>query len=140
MVKFDHSAGNVQAALSIPDHRSDVLDAKVLFNIINQAVMVNKLFDDPDDAPSNLRTKTGVIEKILDEAKTDNERVYLVWEYSRLDLRMDTDKKLQHVLAGMTMLYKAVDGDEDKFVEKFISYKNEAKAHKSRQDNDEDDD
>lgn len=140
MVKFDHSAGNVQAALSIPDHRSDVLDAKVLFNIINQAIMVSKLFDDPDDAPSNLRTKTGVIEKILDEAKTDNERVYLVWEYSRLDLRMDTDKKLQHVLAGMTMLYKAVDGDEDKFVEKFISYKNEAKAHKSRQDNDEDDD
>lgn len=140
MVKFDHSAGNVQAALSIPDHRSDVLDAKVLFNIINQAIMVSKLFDDPDDAPSNLRTKTGVIEKILDEAKSDNERVYLVWEYSRLDLRMDTDKKLQHVLAGMTMLYKAVDGDEDKFVEKFISYKNEAKAHKSRQDNDEDDD
>ena len=140
MVKFDHSAGNVQAALSIPDHRSDVLDAKVLFNIINQAVMVNKLFDDPDDAPSNLSTKTGVIEKILDEAKTDNERVYLVWEYSRLDLRMDTDKKLQHVLAGMTMLYKAVDGDEDKFIEKFISYKNEAKAHKSRQADDEDDD
>lgn len=140
MVKFDHSAGNVQAALSIPDHRSDELDAKVLFNIINQAIMINTLFDNPDDAPSNLRTKTGLIERILDEAKSDNERVYLVWEYSRLDMRMDTDKKLQHVLAGMTMLYKAVDGDEDKFVEKFISYKNEAKAHKSRQDNDEDDD
>ena len=140
MVKFDHSAGNVQAALSIPDHRSDELDAKVLYNIINQAIMINTLFDNPDDAPSNLRTKTGLIERILDEAKSDNERVYLVWEYSRLDMRMDTDKKLQHVLAGMTMLYKAVDGDEDKFVEKFISYKNEAKAHKSRQDNDEDDD
>lgn len=140
MVKFDHSAGNVQAALSIPDHRSDVLDAKVLFNIINQAIMVNKLFDDPDDAPSNLRTKTGLIERILDEAKSDNERVYLVWEYSRLDLRLDTDKNLQQVLAGMTMLYKAVDGDEDKFVEKFISYKNEAKAHKDKHGDDEDDD
>ena len=140
MVTFNHSAGNVQAALSIPDHRSDILDAKVLFSIINQAMMIRDLFDDPNDAPSNLRTKTGLIERILDEAKSDNERVYLVWEYSRLDLRMDTDKKLQQVLAGMTMLYKAVDGDEDKFVEKFISYKNEAKAHKDKHGDDEDDD
>lgn len=140
MVKFDHTQRDVQRALSIPDDRSDVLDAKVLFNIINQAIMVNELFDDPDDAPSNLRTKTGLMERILDEANTDNERVYLVWEFSRLDLRMDTDKHLKHVLAGMAMLYKAVDGDEDKFTEKFITYKREAKAHKDRHADDEDDD
>jgi hypothetical protein len=140
MVTFDHTQRDVQRALSIPDHRSDVLDAKVLFSMINQAMMIHQLFDTPDDAPLNLRTKTGIMERILDEAESDNERIYLVWEYSRMDLRMDTDKKLQHVLAGMTMLYKAVDGDEDKFVEKFITYKNEAKAHKDRHDDDEDDD
>lgn len=139
MVKFDHSAGNVQAALSIPDDRSDVLDAMVLYSIINQAIMVDTLFDNPKEAPMNLRTKTGIIERILESAENDNETAYLVWEFARLDIRMDTDKKLQHVLAGMTMLYKAVDGDEDKFVEKFVTYKREAKA-RMQNGEDEDDD
>ena len=139
MVKFDHSAGNVQAALSIPDDRSDVLDAMVLYSMINQAIMIDTLFDNPKDAPMNLRTKTGIIERILESAENDNETAYLVWEFARLDLRIDTDKKLQHVLAGMTMLYKAVDGDEDKFVEKFVSYKREAKA-RMQNGEDEDDD
>lgn len=139
MVKFDHSAGNVQAALSIPDERSDVLDAMVLYSMINQAMMIDKLFDDPKDAPSYMRTKTGIIERILESAENDNEAAYLVWEFARLDLRMDTDKKLQHVLAGMTMLYKAVDGDQHKFVEKFVTYKREAKA-RMQNGEDEDDD
>lgn len=139
MVKFDHSAGNVQSALGIPDHRSDVLDAMVLYSIINQAIMIDTLFDNPKDAPMNLRTKTGIIERILENAKNDNETAYLVWEFARLDIRMDTDKKLQHVLAGMTMLYKAVDGDEDKFVEKFVTYKREAKARMQNGDDEDDD-
>ena len=139
MVTFDHTARDVQGALSISEARCDQLDAIVMYSLINQTMMVRKLFDNPDDAPSNLRTKTGILERALEAAENDNERIYITWEYGRLDVRTDVDKKAQMALGGLAMLYDLVDGDEDKFISKFISHKQKAKEMRESGAFDEDD-
>ena len=138
MVQFDHTSGNIPRSLNITDERSDQLDALVMYNIINQAMMLRQLFDSPDDAPINMRTKTGVLERCFESTNNEAERIYLVWEYAKLDIRLDKDVKLQAIMSGMAMLYDAVNGDEDKFVEKFVSFKNKAKGMMSSSDEDDD--
>lgn len=136
MVQFDHTSGNIPRSLNITDERSDQLDALVMYNIINQGMMIRQLFDSPDDAPANMRTKTGVLERCFESTNNEAERIYLVWEYAKLDVRLDKDVKLQAIMSGMAMLYDAVNGDEDKFVEKFVSFKNKAKGMMSGSDDD----
>jgi hypothetical protein len=136
MVQFDHTSGNIPRSLNITDERSDQLDALVMYNIINQGMMIRQLFDSPDDAPANMRTKTGVLERCFESTNNEAERIYLVWEYAKLDVRLDKDVKLQAIMSGMAMLYDAVNGDEDKFVEKFVSFKNKAKGMMSGSDED----
>lgn len=138
MVQFDHTSGNIPRSLNITDERSDQLDALVMYNIINQGMMIRQLFDSPDDAPANMRTKTGVLERCFESTNNEAERIYLVWEYAKLDVRLDKDVKLQAIMSGMAMLYDAVNGDEDKFVEKFVSFKNKAKGMMSGSDEDDD--
>ena len=138
MVQFDHTSGNIPRSLNITDERSDQLDALVMYNIINQAMMLRQLFDSPDDAPINMRTKTGVLERCFESTNNEAERIYLVWEYAKLDIRLDKDVKLQAIMSGMAMLYDAVNGDEDKFVEKFVSFKNKSKGMMSSSDEDDD--
>ena len=140
MVKFDHTAGNINRSLNISDERCDELDALVIYNIINQGMMIRQLFDNPDDAPANMRTKTGVLERCFESTANEAERVYLVWEYAKIDMRIDKDVKLQAIMSGMAMLYDLVNGDEDKFVKKFVSFKNKAKDSMSDQDTSSDDD
>lgn len=129
MVKFDHTQKNLQAALDIDDQRSDELDALVLYSILNQSFMMQKLFDNPKDAPANMRTKTGVLERCFESAKNEQERIYLTWEYCRIDSNSDS-KKLMMLLSGLAMMYEAIGGDEDKFIQMFAEKKAEARrAH-----------
>ena len=138
MVQFNHNERNINRSLNITDERSDELDAIVMYNIINQTMMIRQLFDNPDDAPKNMRTKTGVLERCFESTNNEAERIYLVWEYAKLDMRVDKDVKLQAVLSGMALLYDAVNGDEETFIEKFVNFKNKAKDIASSSDDDDD--
>lgn len=139
MVKFDHTQRNLQSSLSIDEERSDELDAIVLYSILNQAFMMQKLFDNPKDAPANMRTKTGVLERCFESAKNEAERIYLTWEYSRVDRESDS-KKMRMVLGGLAMMYEALNGDEEKFVQMFIEKKAEARRSFESGELDTDDD
>jgi hypothetical protein len=85
------------------------------------------LFDDIDDAPSNIRSKSGWIEKIIDDMNTDEERMYAMWETCKIDHVTDHNDEGKTFLAAMSMLYRVHDGDKDKFVKFFVNMKNEAK-------------
>ena len=145
-IKFDHSQNSFHLAMGIDDERSDALDAIVFFSIIDQSVLAESLFDNPDDAPVNMRTKTGMMERMLEHGSTEAEIIYLAMQFSKVDRDMDFKSSGVHgFLSGLAMMYEAVDGDCDKFVKKFIKYKEKAKAeHESglcddcRDDNDED--
>jgi len=128
-IKFDHSQDSLHLAIGIDDERSDELDAIVFFSIIDQSVLTESLFDNPDDAPINMRTKTGMMERMFEKGSTEAERIYLAMQFSKIDRDMDFESSGVHgFLAGLTMMYEAVDGDCDKFLRKFIKYKEKAKA------------
>lgn len=132
-VKFDHTMENMGLALGISDERADELDGTIFFTMIDQTKMVESLFDDPDDAPLNLVTKTGLMETLFEHSKNEAERIYLTFEYSKVDQHMEHNAKgIKNFLAGLHLLYQGVDGNKQKFVEKFIDYKCRAKkAHES---------
>lgn len=141
-IKFDHSQDSLHLALGIDDERSDELDAIVFFSIIDQSVLAESLFDNPEDAPVNMRTKTGMMERMLDHGSTEAETIYLAMQFSKVDRDMDFKSSGVHgFLAGLAMMYEAVDGDCNRFVKKFIKYKEKAKAeHESGLCNDDNDD
>jgi len=132
MLKFNHDTKTIQDSLGIDTKRADHISANILFEIINQAYLVKNLFDNPDNAPSNLTTKTGLLERVFEETTNEAERIYATWEYSKIDLTLQKSEAMQATLQGMALLYSACDSDKDKFINKFIE-------HKSRMGGDDDD-
>ena len=140
-VKFDHTQDSLNLAIGIDDERSDELDAIVFFSIIDQAFLAESLFDNPDDAPVNMRTKTGMMERMFEQGSTEAERIYLAMQFGKIDRDMDFKSSGVHkFLSGLAMIYEGVDGDHDKFIKKFIKFKNEAKAKYESSLSDEEDD
>lgn len=132
MLKFNHDTKTIQDSLGIDSSRADHISANILFEIINQAYLVKNLFDSPENAPSNLTTKTGLLERVFEETTNEAERIYATWEYSKIDLTLQKSETMQATLQGMALLYSACDSDKDKFINKFIE-------HKSRMGGDDDD-
>lgn len=126
-INFNHEAKNINEAFGIKDDRKSEIEALVFYHIIDTMTLAKSLFDDVDDAPSNIRSKSGWIEKIIDDMNTDEERMYAMWETSKIDHVTDHDDKGKAFLAAMSMVYKVHDGDKDKFVKFFVNMKNEAK-------------
>lgn len=127
MVKFDHSKKNLQQSLGIEDKRADELTASLFFEMINVQHMVESLFDDPEQAPLNMITKTGIMERVLDDVKTPEELLYVGWEYAKYDVLLKKDDKfsMQHKLMTMA-LYMFSNQDKDRFIKTYVDKKNAA--------------
>lgn len=138
-IEFDHTKGTFHGALGISDHRSDEIDATIFFTIIDQRMLAENLFDDIDDAPANMKAKTGILEKVFDITKNEQERIYATLQYSAIDNDMENNVKgIREFIKGLFLLYTGVDGNYSKFVKKFIGYKSKIAA--SMQEDDDDDD
>lgn len=124
MVQFDHSKPTFEQSLGISTERADILTATVFYEMINHAYLVDKLFDNAEDAPRNMTTKTGILEKAFEEASNEAERIFCTWEYGKIDLLDDNDAKSP--LAGMTMLFQMCRSDKDEFIKRYIEFKTEA--------------
>lgn len=122
MLKFNHDTKTIQDSLGIQKDRADRISANILFELINQAYLIKNLFDSVENAPSNLTTKTGLLERVFDETQNEAERIYATWEYSKIDLSIQKSDKMQAALQGFAFLYTACDSDKDKFIDKFIEH------------------
>jgi hypothetical protein len=118
-VQFNHECSTLTEALGISGKRGKELDAHVFFSMIDCAAMSEELFDD-GEAPANLSTTTGVMERYLEKAENDHERLYMVWFHGCSNEKFKT-KSLETELfkMSMSMLYDKCSRDEDKFVSKF---------------------
>jgi len=125
MVTFNHDVKTFHESLGIHPNRATVLSGKILFEIINQSYLVNKLFDNPDQAPRNMIKKTGVLEKVLSYAKEKNEIIFWVYEYSKINTLNDVSKEGEKAMVGVHLLFMMCDMDYDKFIKKFIQKKKE---------------
>lgn len=132
-LSFDHTCKRINLAMGICNERSDELQGYVSFYMVEQQIMREKLFGDDDDTdkdsiPANYRTKTAVLEKCLDVAQDEEERIYITWEFTKLDIK--TDQPVVGALFMGAMSKKAIkyDLDPERFVQWFVAAKAEAEA------------
>lgn len=127
MIKFDHSADTLQKSLGISDERADILSATYFFESINKNFLVKELFDNPDEAPSNLTTKTGVLEAVFEDCETEEERLYVTWDGARHESYLKTNPKYETAFLHMvTLTYALAEKDREKFIEIYKKFKRKA--------------
>jgi len=127
-IQFNHDVRTMSEALCIPDERRHYLHAVVLFNMVYQSIMVHSLFDDPDEAPINMRTKSGCLEKMLEAAETEAERLYIVWEYCSVDIKTDDGPSGAMFLSMISAKSKDLDLDQDAFCQWWVKHRIEAET------------
>lgn len=138
MVKINHESKTLQQSLGIEDDRADSISALVMFHMINQTYMVQHLYDNPDEAPRSMKTKTGVLENVLNEVNGENEIVLATWESARFDAIIELDEEHAAKLMTMfSMMYMMADRKKDSFIKQFLKHKK--KAMEMRQNGDFDD-
>jgi hypothetical protein len=127
-IQFNHDVRTMSQALCIPDERRHYLHAVVLFNMVYQSIMVHSLFDEPDEAPINMRTKSGCLEKMLEAAETEAERLYIVWEYCSVDIKTDDGPSGAMFLSMISAKSKDLDLDQDAFCQWWVKHRMEAET------------
>lgn len=119
-IKFNHEGKTLAESMGIDEERKHELEATVIYNMLIVEIMARKLFDNPKDAPRNLTTKSGVLEKILDYADTEAEAIYLTYEYCILDRKTSDGPEGQMFATALAIKIKQLDLDEEKFIEWFV--------------------
>lgn len=140
MITFNHTVSTIQESIGIPDMKADTLTASIMYEMMNQSYLLNSLYDNPEDAPPNLRTKTGILERVFEEASNEQERLYVMWEMSKFDIIASTDsKRLREMSTLMSMMYVMSDKKKQKFIDLYIKKKNKVRDEMSGSDYDDDD-
>lgn len=137
-LSFNHTCRSINEAMGICEERSDEIQGYVTFYMVEQAIMREKLFGDDaenDDIPANYRTKTAVLERCLDIAQDEEERIYITWEFCKLDYKTDHPLLGPAFMIAMSKKAEKFDLDAERFAQWFVEQKARAKA-----DNDGDDD
>ena len=120
-IKFNHDGRSLAESMSISKDRKVEIEAIVLYTMIVREIMVKNLFDSRDDAPRNMSTKSGVLEKLLEYATDYTEAVYIAYEYCFLDKRTDDPIEGKMLCTVLAMKIKDLDLDEDKFIEWYVA-------------------
>ncbi len=120
-VKFNHEAGSIYSVFGLTKQRALELTGSIFFTEIDKAYMAHKLFDDPNEAPAQFTTRTGVLDTVLGDVKNDNEALFVTYEWGKHLTLTAVDEKYQATAGLLTMVYMMVDQDKDKFIEHFVN-------------------
>lgn len=83
-LKFNHEARNIHEGLLIPDDIKNLVREKILFSSISNALQAWELFEDEEDAPTELRTVTGDLSKALSLVDNELEYDYMLFSFQDL--------------------------------------------------------
>lgn len=140
---LNHNVNTMGEAMGVNKDRQDVITASVFYEIVNNDYQVQALYDDPKEAPREMVTTSGVLQKALLRVSNEEEKMYLVWEFSKTDTIRNSRKLSNHfdkMLQAVAMIFLMCDKDYNKFVKKFIAFHKQAEDEiKSRGDWDGDD-
>jgi hypothetical protein len=136
-IKMNHDVRTMHLSLGISDDRADTITGEIMYELVNQQYLVTTLYDNPEQAPRNMVTKTGVLEKVLESTKNDSEIILATWELSRMDAINDASEKMGDKFFSMvSMMFMMADRNKEKFIKLFKEKKRSALENM----NDEDDD
>jgi hypothetical protein len=128
MVKFNHEVQTFYESLGINETRALTLSGTILFEMINQAYLVKKLYDKPEQAPRNMITKTGVLEKVMTYTKNQTEELYCVYEFAKIDTLNNSNGEGEKAMMAIHLLFMMSDMDYDKFITTFLQRKKDFDA------------
>lgn len=118
--KLNHEKSDLGESLGIEKERSDELVATVLFELTNNQFNVASLYDDPEEAPRSLTTKSGMIERIASNVDLLPELVFILIEYAKYDTLSSVDNEMsERFVMSNSMLYMQANKDKQKFIELF---------------------
>lgn len=78
---FKHEEENLHRALGLTDEVKDTVREKIFFCTFSNGLVRDELFDDKDDAPVELTTVTGTLQKALALAN-EEEREYMLLTFN----------------------------------------------------------
>lgn len=81
MPKLDHSKNSFGEVMGLSDYEQHHAKTAILFETINCNLLAQRLFEDPEDAPADLRTVSGVLEKALSHSLSPAQQIYLCIEF-----------------------------------------------------------
>lgn len=119
-VKFDHTAGSIYSVFGLTKERAMEITGSILFTEIDKAYTAQSLYDDPNEAPAEFTTKTGVLDAVLGDVKNDNEALFATYEWSK-HIILSNEKDEYRVMCGLlTMVYMLANQDKDRFITEFV--------------------
>lgn len=82
-VKFDHNQEEFISCLGLSKYDEHYVKAAIVFETIASATKVVELYDKIEDAPVELRTVSGSIQRSLQHCNTDAQRLYLLLNFHK---------------------------------------------------------
>lgn len=79
----NHSADNIHKALNIPESVVNTCREKIFFTAIANALFVNEMYDETNEAPRSLTTVTGDLHKTLQMSANQLEYEVILLEFLR---------------------------------------------------------
>lgn len=119
-IKFDHQQENIGAALGVSDERAKEIQALLHFIELEKTFTAHKLFDKEEDVPAEFKVKTAILDSALDEAKNDNEALYMTYEWAHHSLLKKISANYDEMSQKLTMLYMISNQDKDTFIREFV--------------------
>lgn len=81
VLSFKHDSDNLQVAMGLPEGIDNKCREIVHFSTFTNYFIKNDFFENENEAPNNLLTVTGVLQKALSLCKTDQEEVYTMFVF-----------------------------------------------------------
>lgn len=76
--KLDHSKSKLNAAFGISDYDKLYIKSAIIFELLSVHIMVNELYDDPKEAPSNMTTTTGLLERAMSHIDDKTQQIFML--------------------------------------------------------------
>ncbi len=101
-VQLNHSKDTLSDSLGLSFYERHYVNNSVMFETIACFYLARNLFDDIKDAPCDLTTSTGVLEKAYTHIKSEKEGIYMLLTYNSLHdsilsglYSMENDRKIK---------------------------------------------
>lgn len=74
--KFNHESNKIPVAMGFTEEFDDMCRERVMFSAVSTHFITEEFFDSEEDAPKNMNTITGILEKTLNTCKDESEKMY----------------------------------------------------------------
>lgn len=79
--KLDHSAKTLGEVFGLSDYESNYVKSAIVFEVISTTILAKELFSDPNDAPDDMTTLSGIFQRAFAHAKTPEQQYLLMMEF-----------------------------------------------------------